>query len=126
MVICAIIELFHLHSNANDPPHSRTTYSKMATTLTPKLSKYAEELTISDKRRCLEKVEGTGDPYLYESHTLQADFLPPVRSTDIHNYLVLSTSFCTGERFKACKSMDSYKYFASGFVSEELWEATSL
>ena len=90
----------------------------MATTLTPKLSKYAEELIISDKRIYLEKIEGTGDPYLYESHTLQADFLPPVRSTDIHNYLVLSTSFCMGERFKAYKSMDSYKNFASGFVSK--------
>ena len=43
--------------------------------------------------------------------------LPPVRSTDIFNYLVLSTSFCTSERFKAYKSMDAYKYFLSGFVS---------
>ena len=47
-------------------------------TLTPKLSKYAEELAISDKSRYLENTEGAGDPYLYESHTLQADFLPPV------------------------------------------------
>ena len=77
------IELFHLHSNANELPYSQTTYWKMATTLTPKLSKYAEELTISDKRRYLENIEGGGDPYLYESHTLQADFLPPVRFTDI-------------------------------------------
>ena len=90
----------------------------MATNLAVKLSKHAEELSISDKRRYLEKIEGIGEPYLYKSYTLQADFLPPLRSTDIHNYLVLSTSFCTGERFKAYKSMDSYKYFASGFVSK--------
>ena len=64
------------------------------------------------------KRQDIGDPYCYEFRTLQADFLPPVRSTDIHNYLVLSTSFCTGERFKAYKNMDSYKYFASGFVSK--------
>ena len=55
----------------------------MATILTPKLSKYAEKLAISDKRRYLENIEGAGDPYLYESHTLQVDFLPPVKSTDI-------------------------------------------
>lgn len=68
--------------------------------------------------RYLEKIKGTGDPYLYESPTLQVDILPPMRSTDILNYLVLSTSFCTGEQFKAYKSMDSYKYFASRFVSK--------
>ena len=90
----------------------------MAGRLTQKLSKYAEQLSVSDKRRYLEKIEEIGDPYSYESRLLQADFLPPVRSTDIYNYLVLSTSFCTGERFKAYKSMDSYKYFASGFVSK--------
>ena len=40
-----------------------------------------------------------------------------MRSTDIFNYLVLSTSFYTSERFKAYESMDAYKYFLSGFVS---------
>ena len=53
--------------------------SKMATSLAPKLSKYAEQLSISDKRRYLEKVQDIGDPYIYELCTLQADFLPPVR-----------------------------------------------
>ena len=90
----------------------------MATSIAPKLSKYAEQLSVFDKRRCLEKVQDIGDPYIYELSTLKADFLPPVRSTDVYNYLVLSTSFCTGERFKAYKGMDSYKYFASGFVSQ--------
>ena len=40
----------------------------------------------------------------------------PVLSTDILNYLVL-TSFCTPDRFTAYKSLDAYKYFASGFVN---------
>ena len=40
----------------------------------------------------MEKVQDIGDLYIYELCTLQADFLPPVRSTDIYNYL-LSTSF---------------------------------
>ena len=75
-------------------------------------------LSVSDKRRYLEKIEEIDDPYSYESRILQADFLSPVRSTNIYNYLVLSTSFCTGEWFKAYKSMDSYNYFASGFVSK--------
>ena len=46
------------------------------------------------------------------------DVLPPVQCTDIFNYLVLGTSFCSTERFKAFKSMDAYKYFecARGFV----------
>ena len=48
---------------------------------------------------------------------LSQDDLPPVRSTDIFNYLVLSTNFCTSERFKACKSLDDHKYCLSGFVS---------
>ena len=90
----------------------------MAALLSVKLSKYAEQLSVSDKRRYLEKIEEIGDPYLYESSNLQADLLPPVRSTDIFNYLVLSTSFCTGELFKAYRTMDSFKYFASGFVSK--------
>ena len=68
---------------------------------TVKLTKYAEQLSVSDKRRYLEKIEEIGDPYSYESSNLQVDLLAPVRSTDIFNYLVLSTSFCTGEWFKA-------------------------
>lgn len=78
---------------------------------------YTESLSISDKRRYLEKTKDIGDPYGYPVSALSQDDLPPVRSTDIFNYLVLSTSFCTSERFKAYKSMDAYKYFLSGFVS---------
>ena len=78
---------------------------------------YTESLSISDKRRYLEKTKEIGDPYGYPLSALSQDDLPPVRSTDIFNYLVLSTSFCTSERFKAYKSMDAYKYFLSGFVS---------
>ena len=47
------------------------------------------------------------------------DVLPPVQlayGTDDFNYLVLGTSFCSTERFKAFKSMDAYKYFECGFV----------
>ena len=90
----------------------------MATSVAVKLSEYAEGLVVSNKRRYLEKTRDIGDPYCFESSSLKADVLPPVRSTDIFNYFVLTTNFCTGERFKAYKSMDSFKYFASGFCSQ--------
>ena len=78
---------------------------------------YVNKLSVADKRRYLEKTEDIGDPYAYALSTLNQEDLPPVRSPDIFNYLVLTTSFCTSDRFKAYKSMDAYKYFISGFVS---------
>ena len=71
---------------------------------------------MANKRRYLEKTERIGDPYAYELSTLDQE-LPPVRSPEIFNYFVLSSSFCTSDRFNAYKSVDAYKYFASGFVS---------
>ena len=78
---------------------------------------YVNKLSVADKRRYLEKTEDIGDPYAYALSTLNQEDLPPVRSPDIFNYLVLTTSFCTSDRFKAYKSMDACKYFISGFVS---------
>ena len=78
---------------------------------------YVKKLSIADKRRYLEKTKDIGDPYAYTLSTLDQEDLPPVMSFDIFNYLVLTTSFCTSERFKAYKSLDAYKYFISGFVS---------
>ena len=78
---------------------------------------YVNKLSVADKRRYLEKTEDIGDPYAYALSTLDQEDLPPVRSPDILNYLVLTTSFCTSDRFKEYKSMDAYKYFISGFVS---------
>ena len=78
-----------------------------------------EQLAISDnKRRYLKKIKDIGNAWFYESRTLQADLLPFMRSTDTNNYFAFSTSFSNGEQFKAYESMDSYKYFASGFVSQ--------
>ena len=77
---------------------------------------YVKGLSVANKRRYLEKTESIGDPYAYKLSTLYQEELPPVRSPDIFNYLVLSTSFCTSDRFKAYRSMDAYKYFGSGFV----------
>ena len=82
------------------------------------LSKYTRTLAISNKRRYLEKISGIEvDPYYILCSELSDEVLPPVGCTDMFNYLVLGTSFCTTERFKAFKSLDAYKYFESGFVS---------
>ena len=80
-------------------------------------AEYVKKLSIADRRRYLEKTEDVGDPYAYALRTLGQEDLSPVRSFDIFNYLVLSTSFCTSDRFKVYKRMDTYKYFISGFVS---------
>ena len=79
--------------------------------------RYPETLRINVRRRSLGKTKDIGDPNAYSAHDLSAENLPSVRTTDIFNYLVLLTSFCTGKRFKAYKSFDSFKYFLSGFVS---------
>jgi len=81
------------------------------------LSNYASELSISNKRRYLEKISGIQDPYSIAAAELNKDIIPPVTNTDIFNYLVLGKSFCTSERFKAHKSLDVYKYFICGFVN---------
>ena len=80
-------------------------------------SKYFNKLSISDKRRYLEKTKDIGDPYGYSLNSLNSEDLPAIMSHDIFNYLVLSTSFCSTDRFRAFRSLDAYKYFASGFVS---------
>ena len=74
-------------------------------------------LSVSDKQRYLEKAKDTGDPYCFLLDSLSDEDFPAIRSQNIFNYLVLSTSFCTSDSFKAYKSMESYKYFISGFVS---------
>ena len=78
---------------------------------------HSADLSVSDRRRYLEKIKDIGNPYLFADSALSEDSLPPVLSTDIFNYLVLTTSFCTPDWFKAYKSLDVYKYFTSGFVN---------
>ena len=63
------------------------------------LSEYASGLTVSNRRRYLEKICGIGDPYLLPSVELSREVNPPVLSTDTFNYLVLAMRFCTTERF---------------------------
>ena len=81
------------------------------------LSEYAQKLVVSNKRRYLEKIASTGDPFCIPKTELSEETFPPVEATDIFNYLVLGQSFCTSQRFKAYKSLDAYKYFICGFVN---------
>ena len=81
------------------------------------LSDYVRELSVSNKRRYLEKIVGVQDPYLIPTSELKKDDFRPVTNTDIFNYLVLGHSFCTSQRFKSHKSLDAFKYFICGFVN---------
>ena len=82
-----------------------------------RLNEYASNLVLSDKRRYLEKVSDVGDPYCIPAEQLHRKGLPPVTRADVFNYLVLTESFCTSEKFKAFKSLEAYKYFENGFVN---------
>ena len=48
---------------------------------------------------------------------LDPECLPPIESTDLLSFLVLETSFYTLKQFKAYKSLDSYNYMVSGFIT---------
>ena len=87
------------------------------------LSEYAQGLSVSDKRRYIEKISSIQDPYCIVASELSKDILLPVQCTDVFNYLVLSKrfctskSFCTSKRFKVFKSLEAYRYFKCGFVN---------
>lgn len=42
--------------------------------------------------------------------------VPPVNTSDVFVYLVLTHSYYTHQQYKAYKSLQSYKYFEDGFV----------
>lgn len=58
------------------------------------------------------------DPFSLDFASLDysLDGIPPISNMDIVAYFVLSHSFYTKEQMKAYKSLQSYKYFESGFV----------
>jgi len=59
------------------------------------LSDYACELSVSNKRRCLEKICGIQDLYSIAASKLRKYVLPHVTNKDIFNYPILETNFCT-------------------------------
>lgn len=58
------------------------------------------------------------DPFTLKLHDLDNSIngVPPVTNMDIVSYLVLTHSYYSKAQMKAYKSLQSYKYFESGFV----------
>ncbi|XP_070547277.1 uncharacterized protein [Ptychodera flava] len=83
-------------------------------------SQYFASLDGVSKTRYMQKIELCDfiDPYTLQNKQLSPDpkRFPEVQYPDIVNYLVLQTSFCTGEQVKNWKSMDAYNFFISGWV----------
>lgn len=44
--------------------------------------------------------------------------LPPISLIDIYNYFVLKTSAYTSKQLKAYKSLESYNFFISGWITK--------
>ena len=69
------------------------------------LSEYAQGLSVSDKRRYIEKISSIQDPYCIAASELSKYVLPPVQCTDVFNCLVLSKGFCTSKRSRPLKAL---------------------
>ena len=79
------------------------------------LSEYARNLLEPEKSHYLDKVSIIGfDPYKISNNL---SFLPQISYPDIVNYLDIQTSWINLEAAKAYKSLESYNYFISGFVT---------
>jgi len=82
-------------------------------------SEYYNTLRGPAKERYEKKIEEIGfDPYALRKSEFSEDltYLPTVDYPDIVNYLVYRTSWATGDQFSNWKAMDSYNFFASGWV----------
>ena len=90
------------------------------------LSTQVEHLSHCEKQRYIEKVAavGLGDPYLLPARAwkklleCEASDVPNITYPDIYMFLINRHSVYTSESLKAYKSLDAYKYFVAGFVSE--------
>ncbi|EDO30929.1 predicted protein [Nematostella vectensis] len=86
-------------------------------------SEYYSSLAGPTKERYREKVNLCGfDPYLLKPSQCSDDLadFPCVEYPDIVNYLVLQTSWATGQQMKAYKSLEAYNFFVSGWVNSIL------
>ena len=90
------------------------------------LSTQVKHLTQIEQQRYLDKIAifGVGDPYLLPAKSLskvlecEAADLPAITFPDIYMFLINRESTFTNETLKAYKSLEAYKYFVSGFVSD--------
>ena len=58
------------------------------------------------------------DPYTFPRSELALDKWPDIEYPDIYNYLINTPNQYTNDMLKAYKSLDSYKYFVSGWVGD--------
>ena len=61
-----------------------------------------------------------GDPYCVQKKSLTSvewQNWPSVEYPDVYNYLITTPSLYTKDKLKAYKSLEAYKYFVSGWVS---------
>lgn len=98
----------------NEKPRSENSKDKCL----PVLSDFAKKLEGHVYSRYLQKIGVVGvDPACLVGEKLDPECLPPIESTDLLSFLVLETSFYTLKQFKAYKSLDSYNYMVSGFIT---------
>ena len=84
----------------------------------PALSEYYNSLEPHVKRRYLEKISVVGlDPGTRLYSRLDPERLLPIEAMDLFSYLVTDTSFYTKEQFKASKSLESFNFLVSGFIT---------
>ncbi len=91
-------------------------------------SPYFLELDPSSKERYKEKLTiagGIDDPYVLTNDISSNEALdwqewPNLEYPDIYNYLVTSTNCYMGDQLEAYKSLEGYKYYVDGWVSDVL------
>ena len=91
-------------------------------------SDYYADLSGPAKTRYREKVVACGfDPCVLKTSDCSDELasFPSMEYPDIVNYLVLQTSWITGEQMKACKSMEAYIFFVSGWVNTILTKSVA-
>ena len=82
------------------------------------LSEYSKALEVHVKQRYLQKILIIGvDPASIPSEEFHPECLPPIEAVDLLGYLVLETSYCIKQQFKAFKSLEAYNHMVSGFVT---------
>ena len=89
------------------------------------LSNYVKHLDTTPKSRYVEKCRmiGVSDPYTLppsmfkDVYKCPAQELPDLAYHDLYNYLVNKRSYFTGKGLKSYKSLEAYRYFVAGWVS---------
>ena len=86
-------------------------------------SSYYDGMELEAKKRYDAKIivfGSLGDPYCVQKKSLTSvewQNWPSVEYPDVYNYLITTPSLYTKDKLKAYKSLEAYKYFVSGWVS---------